>query len=95
MRTIYRYPLEIDDVQTIRAPGLVRFLSVDGSRGTIELWALVDTALPEREHEVRIVGTGNPFPDEIRFGGFEHLGHAITHNGAFVWHVWANPYPTS
>ena len=95
MRRIHRYPLAIDDVQTIRIPGLARFLSVDGSRGAIELWALIDPALPEREHEVRIVGTGNPFPDEIGSGGFEHLGHAITHNGAFVWHVWANPNPTS
>ena len=32
MRTIYRYPLAITDVQTIEAPGLIEFLSVDGSR---------------------------------------------------------------
>ena len=98
MITVYRYPLAITDVQTIEAPGLIEFLSVDGSRSDyrmnadVEMWALVNTSMPMRHYEVRIVGTGNPFPPQIG-SDWLHLGHALTHNGAYVWHVWANPTP--
>lgn len=97
MKTIYRYELRITDEQTVRIPGLIKFLSIDSSRSghltsdRIELWALVDTSMPEREHRVWIVGTGNPFPGEIDAGERQHLGHALTSDGMFVWHVWADP----
>lgn len=49
-------------------------------------WALVNTDKPLTAVPVRIVGTGNPFPD---FGKWLHL--ATVQQGDSVWHVFTAP----
>lgn len=86
MRTIYRYPLRVTDVQTITGPGLGRVVAVDNRRGELEVWAEVDTHDVEMTRSVIIVGTGNPIPP----GAGRHVGHYI--DGPFVWHIYEGGY---
>lgn len=86
MRTIYRYPLRLAEVQTITGPGLGRIVAVGNSRGELEVWAEVDTHDMEMVRTVTIVGTGN----EIPHGAGRHVGHVI--DGPFVWHIYEGGY---
>lgn len=84
MRTIYRYPLRVTDVQSITGPGLSRVIAVDNRRGELEVWAEVDDAQPERTATIRIVGTGNP---RMHDSDVPYVGHVI--DGPFIWHIYA------
>lgn len=84
MRTVYRYPLLVTDVQTITGPGLSRVIAVDNRRGELEAWAEVDDAQPVDSRRVYVVGTGNP---RMHDSDADYIGHVI--DGPFVWHVYA------
>jgi hypothetical protein len=88
---IYKYPLEITDLQLLRLPAGYRILSVglDGG-GEPAMWAVVD---PDEKAgtflNVWVVGTGNP-ADELDpswQAGWSFVG-TIT-MPPFVWHVFA------
>lgn len=94
MRTIYKYPLETTDLQSIKIPGLsyednfnfmTQFFCIDTQRGYPCLWCLVDTEEKEREVLIRIIGTGNPAPDSLTRK--DYLGTYQLFNGNFVGHV--------
>lgn len=60
MQTIYKYPLEVADQQTISLPKKSKILTVQNQKGIPCLWALVDPN--ELEFEERIIltyGTGH------------------------------------
>ena len=84
MRTIYRYPLRVTDVQTITGPGLDQIVSVDNRRSELEVWGEVNTAEIDVTWKVYVVGTGNS-ADHVVWA--DHVGHVI--DGPFVWHVYA------
>lgn len=84
MKTIYKYPLRLTDVQTMRAPEGARFLSAQSQHGEITVWALVAPDAPIESYTVRIVGTGNPIqPNDLT--GLRYLNTA--QQDGFVWHV--------
>jgi hypothetical protein len=85
MKTIYKYPLRIDDVQGVAIPFGARILTVQEQKGVVTLWALVENTNTPEMWEVRIVGTGNSAPGE----GFDYVGSVQTSGGRFVWHVFA------
>jgi hypothetical protein len=68
-KTIWKFPLEITDVQTIDVPEGSKFLAVQVQRDVPCLWVLVDPTAPKERFEIHTVGTGNPAPD-----GLEYLG---------------------
>ncbi len=84
MTTIYKYPLDITDTQTIDCPkgSVPLHVGLDPS-GNPCLWAQVDTSKSLGELTVYIVGTGHPLPSART--PYKHLG-SLTH-GLFVWHV--------
>jgi hypothetical protein len=85
-RRIYRYRLDITDAPKVELPHRAQILSVGPSRDgsdQLDLWALVDPDNELRVMEFRIVGTGNPMPDD--YGTF--IGTVAIHGGALVWHV--------
>lgn len=82
--TIWKFPLNITDVQQITVPGGSEFLSVQVQRGIPCIWALVDSTQPKRQVEIRIYGTGHPI-DQI--GQF--IGTFQVQGGALVFHVFA------
>lgn len=63
MRTIFKYPLELTDSQTIQLPEGAAILRVEVQAGTLQLWAMVDTDKPKQNISITIRGTGHPLPD--------------------------------
>lgn len=92
MRTIYKYPLNTIDLQTIKVPRLSdissfkeQFLCIDIQYGLPCLWCMVDTLEEEREVQIKIVGTGNPMSDSCCKENY--LGSYQLLDGQFVGHV--------
>ncbi len=98
MRKIYKYPLEIKDVQTIEMPTESKILSVgvqSENGGFLDdiifneqpvIWVLVDLEnynTPKTTiRTIHIIGTGNPIP-EIQL---KFIGTVQMSKG-LVWHV--------
>jgi hypothetical protein len=83
MKRIFKFPLAIIDIQSIDMPEGAEILSVQNQNGAVCAWALCDPIAPLVGCEIRIVGTGNPTPDNP--GKF--LGTVQTYDGSLVWHI--------
>lgn len=81
--TIYKYPLEIADIQSIPIPDGAELLSVQFQRETLCLWALVDPGAPKKLVTIEIIGTGNPAGAASRC----FISTVQQFNGQLVWHV--------
>ena len=85
MKTIWKYPLTLDDLQTIEMPKGSKILHVEFQE-TIEapcLWALVD---PQKDKErIRLVTHGTGYP--VRDTTGKHLGSYQMRGGQLVFHV--------
>ena len=82
MRTIWKFPLEVTDTQTIEIPRGYRFLHLGLFDGHICLWCEVITESPKVKRTFWIFGTGKVIPDHL------HLAYKGTvPTGSFVWHV--------
>lgn len=81
MFTIYKYPLEIKDVQQVEIPIGSNILSVQMQGEKLYLWALVAPEAPKKAVTVKIYGTGQP----VDYRNMCYIGSV--QNGAFVWHV--------
>lgn len=83
-KTIWKFPLEITDAQTVRLPKGAEVLKVDRDPvGDLSVWAHVDPAAETEDRLLHIVGTGNPMPTAV--GPAEHVGSVV--DSPFVWHV--------
>lgn len=84
MKTIYRYPFQIEDTITLRMKNGAEILCVD-SKGGVEpsIWAAVDTAANDELVTFELRGTGHSFNgQEGRYlGTFQMAG------GALVFHL--------
>lgn len=94
MKTVWKFPLYIDDVQDVEMPEGAEVLSVQEWPGAelgapLVMYALVDDDAFKVRRRFRIVGTGNPADDLLPLDRF--LGSVITAGGALVWHVWETP----
>lgn len=83
MKVIWKYELEVTDVQRVAMPEGARLLSVQAQGAAPMLWALVDSRAPIADRMIGIVGTGNPAPDDDVDAVY--VGSVMC--GAFVWHV--------
>lgn len=81
---IWKYLLEVTDVQHISMPQGAQILSVQTQVGQPTLWALVNKKLPHAPRRIITVGTGNPFPSVV---GEKFIGTYQLHDGALVFHV--------
>ena len=59
MKTIYKYPVQIENEQIIIMPRNAKLLTIQCQHNKPMLWALVDTAEPLEERRIRIAGTGH------------------------------------
>jgi hypothetical protein len=82
MKTVYKYPLLIADVQEARLPLGAQLLSVQMQNGHPCLWALVDTEAPKGYRKIIMTGTGTPAENVGR-----HISTFQMNGGALVWHV--------
>lgn len=95
MKTIHKYTLDLTDIQRIAThkdavPLRVQIQKKAGDLANplqIALWMRVDSAAPEVQREVVIVGTGQEIP---RFAADEHYVDTVQ-CGGFVAHVYVLP----
>ncbi len=85
---IWKFPLELADVQEVEMPSGAQLLSVDSQQGTLCLWAMVDLDSGTKErHVIDILGTGNPIESHHRsFIGTVQMG-------TLVWHIFQRKTP--
>jgi hypothetical protein len=86
---IYKYPLDIIDIQTLFIPNDAEILSVQFQGDTLTLWAKQNITKENTKghcRQIHIIGTGNEFPGIV---GLKFLGTAQEPNSSFplVWHV--------
>jgi hypothetical protein len=86
METIWKYPLRIEDYQTVSVPVGAVPVAVQNQNEQIVMWCRV-TIEPKYEPkltnmEIRIAGTGHTIE-----GNHEYIGTVQTQNGRFAWHV--------
>lgn len=60
MKSIWKFPIEITDEQTITMPQTAKILSVQLQYGVPYIWALVDTEEQKTERLLAVYGTGHP-----------------------------------
>lgn len=86
MKTIYKYPIEITDYQTIKIPINAKIIHTGlDPHGIPCLWAMVDLTNNQTQTiTIYVVGTGNPIPNNVR----QHIGSF--NQGLFVWHIFIN-----
>jgi len=87
MLRIYKFPIEITDIQTLSIKGYNRCLSVIEQNDKLVIYAYVDIDNEnEKQVEIAVIGTGNSITGEIMFN-WTFLGTVQTKIG-FVWHVY-------
>lgn len=86
MRTIYKYPLTIEDYQVVKMVAGGRILTAQTQGDTLCLWAEVSTDnVPAYQAVgIRIYGTGNPMPDDPG----KYLSTVQLYDGKLVFHVY-------
>lgn len=81
VQTIWKYPLALNDEQTITVPSGATPLHVGPDPlGGFALWMLVDDLMPKTDRRIIIRGTGFPVPAHKTYIG-------SLHDGPFMWHV--------
>ena len=81
---IWKYELEIADMQEVTMPDGAELLSVANQDGNLCLWAMVDPSKEKRRRYIEIIGTGNPIFTDMGVDR-EFIGTAVV--DPFVWHV--------
>jgi hypothetical protein len=82
MNTIYKYPIEITDEQTVSMPVGAQVLSAQMQRTQLCIWALVEVGNIDCDRRVRIFGTGNTVKLDGNWKFVDSVQERI-----FVWHV--------
>lgn len=82
---IYKYRLDIQDVQHVAIPTVAHMLTVQAQGDALMLWALVDPDSPLKARTIRVYGTGHRIESEHVHA--HYAGTAQTNGGALVWHV--------
>lgn len=85
--TIWKYPLIIEDEQTLQMPRGAVILSAQVQHGSLFLWAMVDPTQPHDERDIVIIGTGMEFHADA----LNYIGTAQMAAGALVWHIFEKP----
>ena len=89
-KTIWKFPLPIEDKTTIEMPTGAQILTVQSQKlfedwkAEIYIWALVDSHQPMVPRTFCVVGTGHPFEDA---DSCEYIGTAQIDGGKLGWHV--------
>lgn len=85
MQTIWKFPLDIVDTQTLMMPQFADVLCVQVQKGIVCLWAKVNPDSKEEPRIIRIFGTGHPLDIEQNL---EYIGSCQTHGESLIWHIY-------
>ena len=83
MKTIYKYPLIIDDYQTLEMPQGAEILTIQIQKRIPCIWALVNPKQPKQKRHIRIAGTGHSVNDKV----IEYIGTYQLYGGDIIFHV--------
>lgn len=86
MKIIYKFPVKIEDLQTLKMPTGAQILCVQMQGQEPFIWALIDTQNIDKEYIFELYGTGH----EIHYDmGTErkYIGTFQTHGGQLVYHL--------
>ena len=82
MKTIWKFPMELDGMVRINMPKGAEILTIQIQFGIPIIWALVDPKLEKGKRVFTIHGTGDPITDS------ENKNYIGTYQErALVWHV--------
>ena len=82
MKTVYKYPLKIDDYQQVTLPAGAKILCIKVQHGIPCLWALIDKEQTcEETLTIRCAGTGHDIKDNV-----EYIDTVMLVGGALVFH---------
>lgn len=85
MLTIWKFALDITDMQIVNMPKNAEILTVKDQSGVLTLWAIVNPKSELIGRPIEIIGTGNPMQEDIEGFMRSFIDTAIMH--PFVWHV--------
>jgi hypothetical protein len=85
--TIWKFELEVTDLQEVVMPSGAEILSVGNQDGKLCLWAMVS---PTATQDIEIIGTGNTIPHTPSYVERVLIGTVIM--PPFVWHVFERHY---
>jgi hypothetical protein len=84
MITVYKYPIQITDTQTVEMPIGAQLIHVGlDPLGTPCVWAKVRSDSQTEEREIHVYGTGHRMSGQA----YNHVGSFC--QGPFVWHVFS------
>lgn len=83
MKVIYKYPLEIQDIQRVELPENFKILSIQRQNAVPCLWVLVDPEESLMTIDIHLYGTGHP----IKFTHLNFIETFQSHGGALVYHA--------
>ena len=81
---IWKFPLRLEQSQTIEMPGGAEVLGVADQKGVICIWAMVIVEATKSPRTFEIHGTGHPIDEDVEYGR-RFVGTVF--QGNFVWHV--------
>ena len=84
-RTIWKFPIRLEDAINIFMPIGAEVIAVDVQQGEVCIWAVVDPAAPHECRTFRCAGTGHSLPDGL--GRAQHIGTVQLDGGALVFHL--------
>ncbi|MCI2145820.1 MAG: hypothetical protein LKK08_06190 [Bacteroidales bacterium] len=85
MKTIYKYKIEVEDMQTIILPKNAQILTVQMQNGNPYIWALIDNDEEETEAvTIGVYGTGNPIDNNYTLS---YIGTFQMYDSKLVFHV--------
>lgn len=96
MKTVFKYPFEIDSKIVLELPEGAKVLKFDDQNGVACAWALVDPAVKVIKRQAFFIfGTGQ----SLRYEGTADISEAIEyvdsfqqHDGQLVWHIFKSRY---
>lgn len=84
MKTIWKYILQVTDVQTLSMPKDAKVLTAKTQHGVPCIWVEVDPKASREDRIFQIIGTGHP----ISSNPSHYLGTFQIHGGDLVFHIY-------
>lgn len=85
MRTVYKYPVPIDDYFRLDLPKGAKPLHLAEQYGNLQLWVLVDPTAPLQERWFRFAGTGHPIKESAE--QLQHISTVVLENETLIFHL--------
>ena len=86
--TIYKYQIQITDVQMVKLPINAAILTAQMQGDQLCLWAKIEETNTDTEDRmIEVFGTGHPMTSHLR----RYIGTVQMDGGSLIWHVFERP----